>query len=147
MDIFENLAQRFVENDGHMNDTTFLTKAEFLLLLSSFKNSTDAHNELIKFMIETLTYKLGITFDRMTLKRESYPYMNKETNERELISPLVLTLFNREDKVLIMDGGETGTVTHDLVLLFDNLLTMNMMNASSKPIVNFSLLVNVGFRC
>jgi hypothetical protein len=147
MDIFEYLAPRFVRDDGKMNDTAFLMKEEFLTLLNNHKKSIDAHNELIKFVIETLTYKLGIEFDKLKLEREPYPYLNKETNKRELIYPLVLTLFNHGEKVLIMDGGETGVITHDLTLLFDKLLTMNMMQASGRPIIDFSLLVNVGFPC
>jgi len=147
MDILEILGQRFIEAGGHMNDTSFITKSEFLSLLSSFKGSTDAHNELIKFVIETFTYKLNVEFDRMKMEREDYPYLNKDTNERELIQPLVLTLFKNGQKVLIVDGGCTGIVTQDLTLLFDNLLTMNIMQFTGRPIIDFSLLVNVGFPC
>lgn len=127
MDIFESLTQRFVRNNETPNTASFITREEFICLLGSYKNSKDAHNELIKFVIETLTYKLNIEFDRLRLEREGYPYLNPETNERELIYPLVLTLFNDGQKVLIMDGGETGVVAQDLTLLFDKLLTMNIM--------------------
>ena len=147
MDIFEYLAPRFVRDNGQMNDTSFLTKEEFLTLLGNHKKSIGAHSELIKFVIETLTYKLNIEFDSLKLEREGYPYLNKETNKRELTYPLILTLFNNSQKVLIMDGGETGVVAHDLTLLFDKLLTMNIMQFTGRPIIDFSLLVNVGLEC
>jgi len=147
MSILEDLAGRFDNKGDFIQSIAFLSKQEYAQLLTLFKGSTDALNELIMFVIETLTYKLGVKFDNMKLGREAYPYLNKETNEREMIYPLVLTLFNRGQKVLIMEGGETKVVTQDLILLFDKLLTMNMIHSSSKPMVDFSLLVNVGIEC
>lgn len=147
MSILEILAQRFTREDDHLNDTTFLTRLEFAQLLNLFQDSTKAHNELVKFVIETLTYKLGVEFDNLKLERQNYPYFNKDTDKQEIITPLVLILIKNVKPVLIMEGGETGIIIHDLTLLFDKLLTMNTIQFSGRPMLDFSLLVNVGIEC
>lgn len=147
MTILDELATHFDNEKDFIQSTIFLSKHDFIQILNLFKGTTKAHNELIKLVIETLTYKLGIEFDNMKLERQEYPYLNKETNMRELLIPLVLTLTKNEKPVLIIDGGTTGTVIYDLALLFDKLLMMNNIQFSGRPIIDFSLLVNVGIKC
>ena len=128
------------------NSVTFITIDEYTKLNILQKELLTSNNELIRSMIDVLCYRLRLSFDRFLLNRVQYQIMNEKC-EVETVEPMVLTLLLEEKVILIMEGGMSGNSLHDLILLYDKLLTMNIIEKGGKEPVDMTVTMSNGFNC